>query len=158
MLIFLLCTPITQHADGAGIIGVVGYDHAAFTVSAQVFARVKTETAHVTHTADSSAFILRTVSLGGIFNHHQTMALGNFQNRIHICRLSVKMHGDNGFGLVGDGAFYSLYVNREGTRINVHKYRFGARVVNRRHRRHKGKGDGNHFVIDINSGREQGKM
>jgi len=86
------------------------------------------------------------------------MSLGDVQDGIHVSRVTIQVHWNDSFGLVGDCAFDRLHVDREGSRIDIHKHGFGAGIVNRRHGRHKCKGNGNHLVVRTNSGCKKGKV
>ena len=98
MLVFLLCAPVAEHTNGAGILSVIGDHHPAFTISTEVLAGVETEAAHVTQATRPLPLIFGTMSLCCVFDHKQTVSLGNIQDGIHVCRLPIQMHGKDGLG------------------------------------------------------------
>ena len=92
MLIFSLLAPVTQHAYSVGIVGVVSCDHAALSVRPEILARIEAKATQIADSPNSTTLVLRAMSLRRIFDHNQTMAPGDFQNRIHISGLAIEMH------------------------------------------------------------------
>src|ERR1700740_1880390 len=73
VMIFAILSPIAQHADGSRILGIAGRDCATFAVGSQIFAGIKTEAGHIANAAHRTAFVFRSVSLRGVFDHDQPM-------------------------------------------------------------------------------------
>ena len=59
VVVALLRAPVAQHADLPRVVGVVGDDHAAFAVGAEVLARVEAEAGHVAEAARALAACTR---------------------------------------------------------------------------------------------------
>src|SRR5579871_3399923 len=93
MLVFLLRSPIAEHAHASGKAGIFRDYHAAFAIRAQVLARIKAEAAHVTQPAHSLSLICRAMSLRSIFNHPEVVLARNFENWVHVRGLAVEVYG-----------------------------------------------------------------
>ena len=66
-------------------------------MSTKVFPWKETEARHVAEGSDSLAFIHGAMGLGAVFHDLEIVLLCQCQDRIHVCRLSVEVHRDNGF-------------------------------------------------------------
>src|SRR5258708_25988085 len=84
VMIFALLTPVPKHADGAGVIIMIGDHDAALPIRSQVFARVKTEAAEITDAADPAALVPGAMSLTGVLNDGQIVPAGEWPNGSHI--------------------------------------------------------------------------
>ena len=95
MLIFARLAVIAQHAHLARGFPVVGGDGASLAASAEVFPRVEAEGGGAAHAtgrepgADGARQVLRSVRLASVLNHEEAMALGQFQNRVHVRGLAI---------------------------------------------------------------------
>ena len=90
------------------------------------------------------------MGLAGVLDNHQAALLGNFEDRIHVSGLPVKVDRNDGLGPLGDGGVHCVHIHRERARIDIHEYGRGAGVVNRRHSRNKGERDGDDLVARAN--------
>ncbi len=77
-------------------------DHAALAVGTEVLAGIEAEAAHVAEAADATALVLGAVRLAGILDHDQAVAARDLEDRIHVGRLAVQVHRDDGLGARGD--------------------------------------------------------
>ena len=112
-MILTILAPITQHANGAGVLGVAGGHRAALAVGAQILAGIKTEARYLPDAADGAAFVLSAVCLCGVFDYNQAVSLRYFHNRVHVGGLTVEMHGQDGLRARCDGSLNRSRVHRE---------------------------------------------
>ena len=75
---------ITIFTYGSCKIKVVCYASTCFTISSQVFTKVKTKTPNIPYTSNPLSLVGGTMSLRGILNHTQTMLLGKIKHWLHI--------------------------------------------------------------------------
>src|SRR6516165_10651966 len=101
MILFLL-TPVAQHSQHAIVSRTIGDYDAAFAVGVQVPAGVKTETGELANAPDLAAAVHGAVSLACIFNDDELALAGDFQNGVHVGRLTIKMNGKYDFGFASD--------------------------------------------------------
>ncbi len=137
-MVLPLRTPVAQHADRPRVLGIVGDDHPALAVRAKVLSGIEAEAAHVSQAPGPTPFVLGTVRLTGIFDHHQAVPPGDLQDGVHVSRLAVEVHRDDRFGPLGDRGFDRVRVDVEGARIDVDEHRPRPGVADRRHRRDEG--------------------
>src|SRR5581483_11649045 len=95
----------------------------AVAVSTQIFRGIKTQTTDFPERADTLSVIGRTDRLGRIFDDVQIVSAGEFENRLHVSRLPVKMDRDDGTRAFGDERLELCGIEREGGGINVGKNR-----------------------------------
>ena len=157
-MVLLLGAPVTQHANGSCERRVIGDDHAGLAVGAEVLARVETEAGHVAHTADAPALVLCSVGLATVLDHHQTVLLGDLENRVHVGRLAIQVYWDDRLRLVGDRRLQCRHVQRERLRIDVDEDRRGAGVVDGRRGRDERERHGDDFIAPADTGRKQGEV
>ncbi len=86
---------IAKAAQRLGELRIVGRDHAAFP-GRDVLHRMKAEDGHVRQAADPTALVLGAQSVAGIFDHHQPMALGQFEKRSQVRGMPGIIHRQNG--------------------------------------------------------------
>ena len=92
MLIFFLSAPIAQHADCARVFGIVAGRHAAFAISAEIFARIEAERRQIADAADALALVLRAMRLTGVFNDDKPVLFSDRHDRVHVGWLAVKVN------------------------------------------------------------------
>ena len=110
MIPFLLSV-IPKQPYFLGQLGIVRHAYAPVAVASQVLARVEAETPYIADGPDLIALMLRSVSLAGVFDNLQTMLPGDLHDRIHVRRLPVQMHWNDGLCLFCYRFFYLYYVN-----------------------------------------------
>ena len=68
------------------------------------------------------------MSLGGVFEHRQTVFVGDCNDGIHIGRASGEVYRDNhaGFARDGHGEEFRIEVAADG--VNIHQHHFRSRV------------------------------
>ncbi len=98
-LVVVLVDPpvIGEHSCPCREVVVVRHDRAAVAVGLQVLTGVETETGDMAYRSDPPPLVVRPVRLRGILNDFQPVSVRQAQKRIHIRRLPVEMHGDDGF-------------------------------------------------------------
>ena len=138
--------------------GLLVTHHPGFAISAQVLARIETETSHVAHAPGASSFVFGAVGLGCIFDHDEAPPLGDRQNRVHVSHLPIEVDGNDGFGALRDRGLDLRHIHRERTLIDIDEHCRGSCVLDRRDRRHESKGHGDYFVARTDSGCEQRKV
>ena len=146
MVVLARLPPIPKHPDGVGVLRIVGDHGAALAIGAQVLTGVEAETTQVAHTAGPPALVLGAMGLGGILDHHQVAPAGDLQNRIHVGRLAIEMHRNNGFRFGRDGGFDLRGVDGVRRGVDVHENRRGPGVTDGRDRGYEGEGRGDDFV------------
>ena len=93
---------VAQHLHGLRDGGIVRGGRARFAAGSQVFPRIKAEGRGSSHRSRLhpavvlSRKIFGAVRLAGVLNHDQTVALRQFQNRIHVGHLPVQMDRNDG--------------------------------------------------------------
>src|SRR5579864_8353801 len=95
-MILTVLAPIAQHANGSGIVEVAGGHRATLAVGPKIFSRIETKACYLSDAADGAAFVFRSVRLRGIFDYKQSVSSRYFHNRVHVGRLAVEMHWQNG--------------------------------------------------------------
>ena len=90
-------------------------------VSAEVLARVKRVGGNVAEGADELPFVAGQVGLGAIFNHPKLMLPRDGHDRVHIRRLTVKMHGNDADGSARNMSLDLRGIDRERLFIGVAK-------------------------------------
>ena len=136
---------------------IVSHDSAGFAKCAQIFPRVKTETADIAHRTSLATLVLSPVRLGGIFNHEKTMLTPERQDRIHIRDLPEKVNRNEGSRSARECFFKKRRVHCVSALIDVDEDRAGAGVSDRFGRGHKGIGHGNDLIARSNPASEQGQ-
>src|SRR5437667_10279088 len=103
MEIFACLAVIAQEPDPGCQIGIVGNDRAGFSEGAQVFSRIKTETAGDAQRAGVAALVESAVSLASVLDNRDTVLGSNFEERAHVSHLTEQMNRNNGFRSSGNG-------------------------------------------------------
>ena len=82
---------------------VVGRQHAAVAVAAEVLGRIEAEAADVAERAGAATAILRADRLAGVFDHRQSRASAPCASSgVHVGALAVQMDGNDRLGLRRD--------------------------------------------------------
>src|SRR5258706_9582289 len=101
MVIFLGLAMISQYFGLLRDLFVVGCNGAAFTASAQVFARVKAECGRASHRSGLTPAILffreifSAVRLAGVFDNDESELLSHLKDGIHVRGLPIEMNRDH---------------------------------------------------------------
>src|ERR1017187_10622899 len=82
------CHPIRQTV-------IIGHSASGITIRAKVLGGVKREGGYVPECPNLPTFVLSHVCLSTIFNDPEFMFPGNCHDRIHVCRLTIKMDWDD---------------------------------------------------------------
>ena len=146
-----MLTPVAQHTELLGERVVVRGHRAALTARTEVLARVEAEAGERTEAADPASLVLGAVRLRGVLDHHQTVALGDLEDRVHLRRLAVEVHRHDGSGALGDRRLDGLRVHVVGGRVDVDEDGASAAVVDHRGRGHKGERHRDHLVTGLDS-------
>jgi hypothetical protein len=154
-MVFPRLAAVAQDTQRFRVLGVVGDDHPAFAVRAEILARVEAEARQVAHAADAPAAVARAVRLRRILDDEQSVPARDRQNRIHVGRLTVQMYRQDRLRSRRDRRIELRGIERERLRIDVDEDRFGAGVADGRHRRHEGEGHGDDFVARADASGEQ---
>src|SRR5215510_1615618 len=98
---------------------VIGDNHAAVTIGAQVLGGEETQAASHSKSTSWLITIARTDRLGTIFNHEHFVTRSNFHNAIHFARLSVQMNRNDSFGALSNCPLNIIRLKIESPRLNV---------------------------------------
>ena len=93
--------------------------------------------------------------LGGVFDHDEAVSIRDLHDRIHIRRLTIEMHREDCLGPRRDGCFDCLGIHCVRAGIDVDKYGFRTRIVDRSNACDEREGHGDHFVARADAGGEQ---
>src|SRR5262249_24259015 len=127
MAILRVGTVDTEHPYGLCQAIIIGDNHPAVAESTQVLAREKGETTHMPYRPSLPSFIIPSPNrLSRIFNHIDTFAFNDLNNRVHGRALAEQMDGHDRFCPRSDFFTYLGTVEVESFRINIHKYRAGT--------------------------------
>ena len=102
--------------------------------------------AEITDGAQRFAFILAHHALRRVFHHHQTMAMGNIHDGIHLAGHTGVVHHHQHLGLIGDGCLDLGLVNIHRIGADVHKHQLGTGQHRRGGRAGKSIAGQDHFV------------
>ena len=158
VVVLLLRAPVAQHPDPFRHRRVVGHDHAAFAVGAEVLARVEAEAPRVAERAHRTSFVRRAVRLAAVLDHLQAMAFRDVEDRVHVGRLAVEMDRDDRLGAAGDRLLELGHVHREGCRIDVDIGRPRAHVPDRGDGGDEGERHRDDLVAGSDAGGDQREM
>ena len=149
---------LAQRTRAFGKFRIVGHERAAFAAGSQVFAGIKTEAGHLAERADFFAPVGRRMRLRGILHQRQPMFATDFQNRVDVERVPVKMDGHHHLGFGGDGALELFRVEIHRPLLDIHIDRLCADIGNRPARRHECVGGGDHFIPRLEAEQQQRNM
>ena len=90
-------TAVVDRAQPLGQIVVVRKHDAPFAAT-EVLARLEGEHAHLSDRAHAAALVFGPVGVGGVFDEHEIVPLGNRQQGIHVDRLTAEMDWNDGLG------------------------------------------------------------
>src|SRR5258706_2348206 len=181
MVIFLGLAMISQYFGLLRDLFVVGCNGAAFTASAQVFARIKAECGRASHRSGLAPAILffreifGAVRLAGVFDNDKSELLGHLKDGVHIRSLPVEMNRDDR----GDGfaqrtvditaraaveCALGLHIlaqkrriQRKGFSIHIHEIRKRSGLRNRLRGRNECVWNGDNNVSRLDSGARKRK-
>ena len=94
------------------------------------------------------------MGLASILDHVETVALRNFNDRIHVSRLPKQMYWNDGFCSRGNSPFELSRIQGIRLLINIHKDGLCATKADRLSSRHERHWDGYDFVSWANPQRE----
>src|SRR5438874_5536917 len=126
---------IAQHTERLSKFAIVGDANTGFTVSPQVFTTVEAKAGDITETADALALVGRSMRLGSVFDHAQSMRLREIHHGLHLYRVAIQVNGDDNPRALGQSRFQLSPVHGIGFRVNIYEYRSGSYQRNRFHRR-----------------------
>jgi len=129
--VLLVAAVVGQTLSPVGHFLIVGDHDAGVTVGAQIFAGVETVTGHIAQDALPLTVVSGAVGLGGVGNNLQVVLSRQFPDRVHVGRLAVKMHRDDGFCFWGYGSFDLGRVDVQGGIVHVHEHRRGTGMCDR---------------------------
>src|SRR5436190_15783786 len=72
-------------------------DCSTVTKRAKVLSRIKTESRNIPQRAAEASFVSGTMRLTRVFDNQNAVRANQFQDRIHVCRLTVEVNGDQRF-------------------------------------------------------------
>ena len=94
--IFLRLPVIPDHADLLRHLFVLGHDGAGLAEGAEVLAGVEAKAAGCAQGSCFFAFVRGAVGLAGVFDDNEVELASDFEDRVHVGRLAVKVDGDYG--------------------------------------------------------------
>ena len=146
VVIFLALSVVSEHANRVRQTRVVGHDHSAVAVCAQILGRVKAKRGHVAQGSNRSTLVARAVSLARILDDAQVIVACNLENWIHVSRLTVQVNGDDCPGSGGNCPLNTRYVERIRVGVHIDQDRPGAGVGDCQGCCDEGVGGGNDLV------------
>ena len=75
---------------------VAGHNCTRLSECAEILSGVEAEATGVAEQACPAPFVFGSMSLRRVFDHKQSAGTRNLQDRIHVCRLAEKVHGNDG--------------------------------------------------------------
>src|SRR5665213_1645393 len=158
VMIFLFRPPIPQYSDLSRVLGIARSYHSGLAIRAEVFSRVEAKTRDIPETAYPAPLVFGTVGLRRVFNDDQSMFFCNRNDRIHICRLAVKMdryHGSR-FGRYRGLELCRIQIECVGIDVDVNRRSSG--IMDRCRRCDKCEWNRNDLVTWANARGEQGQV
>ena len=127
VVVLLGAAVIGEHPRRGNPLGVVRHERAGVAVGAEVLAGIEAETRDVGKRRDRASFVLRSMRLRGVADDAQAVLLRQRQNRIHVRRLTIEMHRNDGLGLRRDLLFElpDVDVVSDGVAVTKHHPRAG---------------------------------
>src|SRR5262245_38209339 len=120
-MVFALLAPIAQHAYRAGMLGVICGDNASLSICTKVLTWIEAKACQISHATNPPPFVLSSMCLRGVFDDHQTITMGYFENRVHIGGLAIKMYRYNRFRAFCDRLLDLVHIHVVRAHINVDK-------------------------------------
>ena len=131
-------------AQTAGTFGqlLCAYQHHATFTGGHQFVGVETERTDICQAAATTSFVFGAMHLGRVFDHQQTVAAGNLQNRVHnqqimllrqgqnrvhIRRMTVDMYNQNSLGTRSYLCDNLSGIHLPVAGIGIHQHRYTAR-------------------------------
>ena len=109
--------------------------------------RVETEHRRVARQrADHCAAMRARQRVGRIFDHLQTMALGDGENGRHVRTAPAKVHRNDGLGARSDVLFDLAWIDAQAVFFDVHQHRIGTEITNHLGAGREGVRGGDHLV------------
>src|SRR3954451_22402781 len=84
MIVFRFLPPIPQECHTSRQLGVIGHDGSAFTICAEIFARIEAEASGIAHCTGAPALVFGTVRLSCVFDNDEPVTVGDLDNWVHI--------------------------------------------------------------------------
>ena len=117
---------IAQQPELRRDLTVVGHDHPAVPVGAEVLRRVEAERRGMAEAADALAFVSRAVRLGGILDHYQVVPCSDGKHGVEIDRLTVQVNRHDRPRSRSDGGRERSRIDRIRLPVHVDQYRLRA--------------------------------
>ena len=130
----------------------VGIEQAAFAAG-QILAAIEAERRHVAKGAGLLALIQRSVRLTRVFDHRQFVFFGNGVDFVHIRRLPVEMHRDNGLRAFRNLALNLGGIDAKSVGIDVHEYGDSVLLQDRQGAGDERQGGCDHLIAGTDAGR-----
>ena len=142
---------------------VVGENSTTVTVAAQVLGGEETGATHITHTpglgdVPVSETILRSDGLACVLYNAQMMLARYLQYRLHVGALTEQMNRHDSLRPRRDSPAYSLHIDVETVRIDIHQHRLQTQYRRGLSRSNKSKRRCDHLVTRAESQTHQGYL
>jgi hypothetical protein len=98
------------------------------------------------------------MGLSPIFNHLQTMSLGDTQEAIHVHGMPKKMHGHDALGFWGNKFFQNIEIQVPGSGLAINRNRHGPAMHNPKSGRNICAGANQDFVPGPKTGGSRGQF
>ncbi len=108
VLVLLHRAVIAQHPHALRKLGIAGDNRTAFAQAAQILSWIKAEATGDAQRSGFAAFVIGAVRLAGILNQVKIVTTRNFEQRIHIRRLAVKIDRQDRLGVRRNRRFDQL--------------------------------------------------
>src|SRR5262249_17068928 len=93
--------------------------NASTSVGAEILARIQAECRDVAQRTRTDALVTRTLRLCRVFDDPQIVTIGNFPDLLHVARLTVEVHRDDGLRTPRDSCFNFCFIDIAGVTLNV---------------------------------------
>jgi len=107
---------------------VVGGDHAAFPARGEGLVLAETARSDVSDGAGLPALVRAAKGLRVVLDDMQTVRFGQFQQRVHVGHVAVKVHGHDRLGPLLDQFFHALHAQAVVITVDVGKTRHRTRL------------------------------
>src|SRR5215831_5117413 len=136
--IFCLSPMGSKHFDKLGYLLFIGTDRAGFSIGPKILARIKTESAYLSNTADLCTLIQSAMCLSTILDESEAVLHRNTLQLIKLTRYAIQVHNDKSARLFCDGLLDGTWVNFPRISKRIDEHGFGSRIRDTRCARNEG--------------------
>ena len=138
----------------AQLVWIISHHRAALD-GGHVFVRVEAEHHDIAEGANVATLPARTDGMRCILDHTQTMLARQSVQRVHVERMTGKMHRHDGAGAWRDGRFDRRQIDVPRVQIHVHEHGSCTHASDDIGRGHKTHGGRDHFIARLDADHQQ---